>query len=71
MSDSIMESLEAPCAICGYNGANYWQRESHDRSCPWHFLAGAEHRKQAIRALMPRLRLVCDNGQLVKPEELK
>lgn len=47
--------LDAPCAICGYSGPHYWQRESHSRGCPWHYVGGAAERERALRALLPRL----------------
>jgi hypothetical protein len=48
--------LAAPCSICGYNGPGYWQRETHDRECPWRYIGGKSEREMAVRALSPRLK---------------
>jgi hypothetical protein len=58
--------LNAPCGVCGYNGAGYWQRRTHDRDCPWHYVGGAVERARAVRALLPRFKAAtaaAANGQ--------
>lgn len=39
-----MNFLEAPCAFCGYNGPNYWQKGTHAVHCPWSNIGGAADR---------------------------
>ncbi len=56
--------LDAPCAICGYSGPLYWQRESHSRDCPWHYVGGAVERERALRALLPRLSADAKEAQI-------
>lgn len=54
--NSMDALLASPCAICGYNGSRYWQRETHTRDCPWYFIGGKTARERAVRALAPRMK---------------
>ena len=46
MSDK--ELLDAPCVFCGYNGAGYWQRGTHDPRCPVHDIGGQFERRGVV-----------------------
>ena len=44
-----MEKLiNAPCVFCGYDGTGYWQKYTHDKSCPFYRVGGESGRKEAL-----------------------
>lgn len=46
------ELLDAPCAFCGYNGAGYWQAQTHPQECPWHAVGGGDERAAQLRDIV-------------------
>lgn len=44
----INEILDAPCIFCGYNGPNYWQPHTHNKSCPFFEIGGDREREHAL-----------------------
>lgn len=67
------ELLAAPCIWCRYNGAGYWQRDTHAESCPWHGVGGAEDRRRRLPTLLPPVRetaqeLIAARAALAKVE---
>jgi len=70
MSD-ISELLAAPCFICGYDGAKYWQANSHDFECAFHTIAGQNKREDFIvfsgtTALQSRYKKVVTSKEALK-----
>jgi hypothetical protein len=53
-ASELSELLAAPCLLCGYNGSGYWQKETHDKQCPWHKIGGAAEREQKMQRMIPR-----------------
>ncbi len=45
-----LETLNAPCIYCGYNGAGYWQAGTHSKDCRWHSVGGACERNAMLAA---------------------
>ena len=41
--------LLAPCRWCGYNGAGYWQKDTHAATCPWWKVSGIASRMAVLR----------------------
>jgi len=44
--------LAAPCVFCGYNGANYYQRGSHKKACPFHDVGGETARARHLTKMV-------------------
>jgi len=42
--------LSAPCVFCGYGGAGYYQKHTHDKKCPWYKVGGLEDRTSLLRS---------------------
>jgi len=40
--------LDPPCILCGYNHENYWEKHSHDITCPFYHIAGAKKRHKLL-----------------------
>jgi len=41
--------LEPPCAFCGYNGREYWQKQTHSKDCPFYSVGGEEDRRAQLK----------------------
>ncbi len=42
--DRLNSLLDAPCLLCGYDGAGYWEAGTRHEKCPWHAVKGRDER---------------------------
>ena len=56
LEDETAALLQAPCLWCEYNGAGYWQPDTHDSWCPWNKIGGEKERTEHCRALAKDIR---------------
>lgn len=54
--------MDAPCLLCGYNGANFYQPSTHSCAALWHQAGG--NKEKWMRAVVVYLRM--ENIQLKK-----
>jgi len=47
-------SLDSPCVFCDYNGRGYWQKETHNKYCPFYKVGGVEDRENKLRDIVKR-----------------
>ena len=48
-NDWMEKHFAAPCEFCGYDKEDYYQKHTHDKSCPWYEIDGVdrvEHHKK-------------------------
>lgn len=43
--------FDPPCQFCKYEGADYWEAETHDPECPWYRIAGSRARLLVVYAV--------------------
>lgn len=57
MSERVKRHDEqtAPCIFCGYSGEGYFQRGTHDESCPWRNIGGFIERRRAFPLVIENL----------------
>ena len=44
--------LDGPCVFCGYNGAGYYQEETHREYCHWYHVGGCDERETKLRKVI-------------------
>jgi len=46
--------LDAPCFYCGFDGAGYWQKGTHDKDCPVGRVGGKIERARLLPFLLKK-----------------
>jgi len=66
--------LTGPCKFCGYNGPGYYQKYTHDRSCPWFRIGSYNDQEAHLTKILPTILKTYfewrkQNMDTVKPQE--